>query len=74
MGFASSVIAYLHMLITAQELAGTEQSKQGLQCFSYLVMPSPALPGGYNGHMKFAFQLLTLSSGYPHSVFTESDV
>lgn len=74
MGFASAVTAYLHMLITVLSSQGTELLKQGLQHFSCLFMPSPAIPGGYNGHIKSGFCLLTMLSGYPHLVFAESDM
>lgn len=77
MGFASAVIAYLHMLITAlssQELGRYRTVKAGASVFQLFVHAKPSSARGLHGHTKSAFCLLTLSSGYPHLVFTESDM
>jgi len=47
---------------------------KGLWYFSCLFMPSPAVPGGYNGHVKSGCCLLTTLLGYPHLVCTENDM
>lgn len=77
MGFASAVTAYLHMLITvlsSQELGRYRTVKAGASVFELFVHPSPAVPGGYNRLIKSGFCLLTMLPGYPHLVFTESDM
>lgn len=73
-GFASAVISYLHISNSCQELGRYRTAKADLQCFSCLFMPNPAPPGNYNGHIKTGFCLLTMSSGYPHLVFTASSI
>lgn len=58
MGFASAVIAYLHMLITvlsSKELGRYRTVKAGASVFQLFVHAKPSSTGGYNGHIKSAF-------------------
>lgn len=78
MSFASAVIACLHVLITvlsSQELGRYRTVKAVASVFQLLVHTKPSCTRGlHTGHIKSAFCLVAMSSGYPHLVFTESDM